>query len=145
MDVDNLEAGRELDELVVEVMGWRISSWVDETDGGYNLFDVNGNYKAKWDAPERFKHELDPRHRWSPSIDIKAAWQVVEWLVDKGYCPGLLYDDNGHWALALEGMQDVPIGPDPQDIATSFFVDSIMWADTAPLAICKAALKELKD
>jgi hypothetical protein len=68
---------------------------------------------------------------------------VVEKLTDEGNCPGLLFDDNGHWALSLEGAQDVPIGPDPQDIATTFFIEADMWADTVPLAICIAALKWL--
>ena len=70
-----------------------------------------------------------------------AAWEVVEKLVNDGYCPGLIYDDNGHWALSLEGTQNVPIGPDPQDIATSFFVSADMWCDTAFLAICRTVLK----
>jgi hypothetical protein len=84
-------------------------------------------------------HALIPPY----SICVDAAWEVVEKLTDEGNCPGLLFDDNGHWALSLEGAQDVPIGPDPQDIATTFFIEADMWADTVPLAICIAALKWL--
>ena len=69
------------------------------------------------------------------------AWEVLEKLVDDGYCPGLIYDDNGHWALSLEGTQNIPIGPEPQDIATTFFIEADMWCDTPLLAICHTALQ----
>jgi hypothetical protein len=33
--------------------------------------------------------------------------QVLEWLVASGYCPNLIYDDNGFWAVSSFGMQNI--------------------------------------
>ena len=140
MDIDKLEAGRELDALVAEkVMGW---TWC----AGPRPFD--GMIMRWLFAPGKEKLSLakgnEPMGSLSMphySTDVAAAWEVVERLVDDGHCPGLIFDDNGHWALPLEGTQNCPMGPGPQDIATSFFIEADMWAETAPLAICRAALR----
>lgn len=127
MDIDKLEAGCGLDELVAEkVMGYK-------QDGAGNLL-----------PPEFVGSALSAiavSGAPSFSTEMWAAWEVVERLVDDGHCPGLIFDDNGHWALPLEGTQNCPMGPGPQDIATSFFIEGDMWAETAPLAICRAALR----
>ena len=75
--------------------------------------------------------------------DMSEAWEVVEHMVGNGYCPALIYDDNGHWAMVTDGTQNVPMGPDPQDICTSFWVEAKDWYDTPMLAICMAALDGL--
>jgi len=31
--------------------------------------------------------------------------EVLNKVADKGYCPALLFDDNGKWALAFDGAQ----------------------------------------
>lgn len=74
------------------------------------------------------------------STNMDDAWKVVEHLTNKGYCPGLLFDDNGHWTLALEGAQSIAVGDDTVDVSTAFFIEKNLWCDTAPLAICRAAL-----
>lgn len=33
--------------------------------------------------------------------------QVLEWLVASGYCPTLIYDDNGFWAVSSFGMHNI--------------------------------------
>ena len=79
MDIDKLEAGRKLDELVAtKVMGWTINTWTDETDGGYSLNKPTGEYAAKWDAPPDFAWELKSEYRWSPSYDMTAALAVLK-------------------------------------------------------------------
>ena len=134
MDIDKLEAGRELDALIAErVMGCH--SAIQEYVGRPEAFcGCDDNAHEQSDS-----HVYGILARYS--TDIAAAWEVLEKLVNDGYCPGLIYDDNDHWALSLEGTQNVPIGPDPQDIATSFFVSVEMWCDTPQLAICHAALQ----
>jgi hypothetical protein len=67
----------------------------------------------------------------------------LEQLADQGYCPNLLNDDNGHWALVFDGFQQVPEGKEPQDIETSFFVIKEFWKPTIQEAI-EYSLKELK-
>ena len=161
MDIDKLEVGPETDALMAErVMGWHkfnedgIPCWCftrtkathpDQTDvwlarfphqaTGWTFADLHPE-GAPWGY-----QGIAWKGIWRPSQDIAPAWEVVEKLTDKGQCPGLIFDDNGHWALSLEGAQNVPIGPDPQDIATSFFLSADMWCETVPLTICRAALK----
>ena len=143
MDADKLEAGRELDELVVKAMGWHISSWADETDGGYQLLDGDGKYKAKWDAPEGFKHELEPRHRWSSSIDIAAAWEARTKIVDSTGAVMELTDYGGP-KDDFERYCCVFVKERPKSAGlTEWGAEG--WANTAPLAISRAALKAVQN
>lgn len=59
----------------------------------------------------------------------------LEQLVREGDCPGIISDDNGHWAVTGNGMQNVPEGPAPVDIATSFFVPASLWKNSIREAI----------
>lgn len=74
-------------------------------------------------------------------FEIAAAWPLVEEMADNGYCPALIFDDNGHWALTTDGVQTCPSGDEPEDISTTFFVTRDQWQDTATRAICMAWLK----
>lgn len=61
----------------------------------------------------------------------------LDWLEQQthgGACPGLVYDDNGHWAVAFDGVQNVVTGP-PQDVSTAFFVQASQWRTTIREAI----------
>jgi hypothetical protein len=123
MKVSEMPAGRELDALVAEkVMGWTLC---DRVAMGWG------------DGPPVFATGEDPyddtarpsRQDWRPSEDIAAAWEVVEnW---RNRCNGegvvLLSWHSEEWVCELgiwgveSGFRHAP-------------------ADTAPLAICRAAL-----
>ena len=69
--------------------------------------------------------------------------QRLDWLerqVKRGACPALVNDDNGHWAVAFDGVQNVVTGR-PKDVATTFFIRAERWRSTARRAI-DAAMKE---
>lgn len=53
--------------------------------------------------------------------------QALESLSELGYCPNLLNDDNGHWAVKFDGFQNVPISEDPKDISTTCFIKAKDW------------------
>lgn len=36
----------------------------------------------------------------------------------------LVSDDNGHWALVCDGIQNVPMSDDPEDIQTTFWIEA---------------------
>ena len=59
----------------------------------------------------------------------------LEERVNTGSCPGVINDDNGHWAVTDDGMQDVSWGDSPMSIATTFFVEAARWKDTVRQAI----------
>ena len=81
----------------------------------------------------------------------------LDWLEEQAGA-GLVSDDNGHWAVSFVGMQNVPEGTEPQDIATNFFVEAKEWRDSIREAIdavrelsldrhpsLASALEEIKD
>jgi hypothetical protein len=53
----------------------------------------------------------------------------LEAKANEGYCPCLLNDDAGHWAISIEGAQNVPINP-PCDIQTTFWVEKQQWKNS---------------
>jgi hypothetical protein len=129
-----LPAGAELDALVAEqVMGWPL--WRPESRGGAVLeswgFDAHGRVQKVverrettagregwWTCPEL----------WSPSTDIAAAWEVV---TDVSRTLKVEVYRDGHtttfWMCSIEHDDNSEAG--------------YAVAETAPLAICRAALK----
>jgi hypothetical protein len=104
MQTDELVAGRELDALVAEkVMGWDRRLWAG---------------RFYWSGP------YSDRERFSPSMDIAAAWEVVERVWQEEW---VLRRFLGSWQI-LDG--------DPLDNHRV-----LASAETAPLAICRAALQ----
>lgn len=65
----------------------------------------------------------------------------IDWLekiTHDGMCPGLIFDDNGHWAVAFDGMQTCAAGDEGQDIDTTFIVLAAEWCNSPRKAIDKA-------
>jgi hypothetical protein len=123
MNTTTMSAGRELDALIAEkVMGsvpcdkWRPftaypAQWVKDTGECYH---------ASCHPPQ-----MGPPHY---STDIAAAWAVVERLVVLGHPVELSLEpnDNGQCLCTLMAER---------------MGEEATWGDTAPLAICRAALK----
>lgn len=112
-EIDALPAGRELDALVAErVMGWTRSP----RDYGSRLVWVT--------HPENIVRFWKGRRSFQPSTDIAAAWEVLEKhqfsliRIPDGWVAGRFDFNSPAWDFA--------------------FGDA---APTAPLAICRAALK----
>jgi hypothetical protein len=69
---------------------------------------------------------------------MRTDTERLDWLehkVNNGACPGLINDDNGHWALAFDGMQSVSWGDKPVDVETTFFIKAEFWHNTIREAI----------
>ena len=114
-DIDTLSAGHEMDALVAEhIMGW------ERQGSGWN---VNGS--ISWPDPEGNTTPLAWVKDFPFSSDIAAAWQVVEKLIL----------DNKLFELEFyqESVDSRPRW------GAAFGIES--YADTAPLAVCRAALK----
>jgi hypothetical protein len=78
--------------------------------------------------------------------NIADAWMLVEKEVERGACPALINDDNGHWALVFDSFGTAPMEKNEiYDATTTFFVEKGMWYKSAPRAICMAVLKILED
>jgi hypothetical protein len=109
MNIDELQAGRELDALVAEkVMGYTLGT-PPSPESAINL--------AGPEYPVTVPHY---------STDIAAAWQVVEKFKDRDWRFILDKYDDG-WGIEIE-LSGGKYG-------------SGAVAETAPLAICRVALK----
>lgn len=126
-----MKPSRELDSLVAEkVMGWKPGTSVGADGDGY------------WDAGFYKPNGTFTTHIPPYSTDIAAAWEVVEKLTnirpDSGFNPEFeLKCEEGHvdamiWHASLEDRYTTTDWPDRFTIA---------FADTAPHAICLAALR----
>ena len=117
-----MEAGRELDTLVAEeVMGWEATAdglYWDARQKRTRL--VLGSAIAK--KREEMGIENGPGFVFAPSTDIAAAWEVVE-KADLWSLYGSIGDGPYRACIQFEDRE------------------GLMTADTAPLAICLAALK----
>lgn len=106
---------REIDRLVAtKVMGWKMLE-IKHTDSGV----IGGFY----DDGEK----LIGVGEWSPTSDIRVAWQVVEKLSKDGCDFQVWREKNGKYNV--EFSKDF------------FYVFGFAESETAPLAICLAALK----
>lgn len=116
-------AGRELDVLVAEkVFKWHnIQSLAMLMDDGLMGWDMCGNYPDS--PPYEASHRI-PRY----STSIAAAWEVMEKLAKDGLVLSLERGDK--WRSAFR-----------KNLPSYFEQMEYVVADTAPLAICLAALK----
>lgn len=121
-EIRNLPAGDEMDARVAEdVMGWHRNE-----NGGYPCWnDAEGRFQCgiphtDWEDDEDF-HLL----RWHPSESILWAWEVVEKLERDNLCMTIL-NDGSCWSVFIYNEHKVTM--------------AYANADTAPLAICRAAL-----
>jgi hypothetical protein len=115
----------DLDKQVAEeVMGWETQYcpywereyWCKRVPNAKDL------HRESWVAKY-------PRKEWHPSTDIKAAWEVVEKLREwKNFVEVGCYDET---YVVYVGLSDKGY-------------DVTGEAETAPLAICKAALRAVR-
>ena len=130
-EILKMEAGEEMDRLVAEkVMGWKIFKHdyipigtQDEIWGCDNgVHFIKGiPYKLDTTTSEGNLYSHSWKN-WEPSINILAAWEVVEKM---NYLQ-ILHLSSGEWQVVFS-----------KTISDIFH---LAYAETAPLAICRAAL-----
>ena len=129
MNIDEMQAGPDLDALVAEkVMGWTevvsdgLYCWRDiEADEGTGKFARQENVAG---------YPVEDIEAWSASTDIAAAWQAIIKIKESHQVCFALEDyqfDGKHWQALFKGKFDEKL--------------YYAFADTAYLAICRAALK----
>ena len=72
-----------------------------------------------------------------PNIDKLDFDFIMEQLSHLGWCPNLLYDDNGHWAVSADGYQNVVSGDVPEDVETHFYIEAEDWKNSPKEALYK--------
>lgn len=151
MSYDTMEAGRELDALVAEkVMGWtavfRLAGGnipYGFPDDDYNR-DVDEHRKhGTCGFPTDYHREPIPEY----STDISAAWEVVEHFRQRQWTVKLVgheWYDGGRWECTLLDALDTERS---RALDTQRHnADKQGWDEpSAPLAICRAALKAIEE
>lgn len=147
-----LPAGRELDAIVGQTCGFEPDWWIGASrDGGESWSAIVNRRDGPWYSERELQEWIAVEHsqrrfldyevlkrEWWPkfSTEIEAAWQVVEKLKD--HLPELVWRCGDSEPLSemrwwCYFRRDQTTGPDCHGAA----------AETAPLAICRAALKAL--
>lgn len=121
-NLDKLEAGRDMDALVAhKIMGYYVDRWSPD------FSEIDYWYRTEPQPWYSGSHNEQTKIVPHYSTDIAAAWQVVERLWSKHlYYFYLSYYESINWVRI--------VGTAPAEV----------WhgnAETAPLAICRAALK----
>lgn len=151
--MSELQAGRELDAKVAEAMGfpmeWQVAE-VHHYAGGKLRVVTRTGAPATLAECEKLCAELNhgSRRRFSPvavaepySTDIAAAWEVVERMRGDGFAfeVSSVWHGEGTYASFARWERIVGEGPYYADVEP----DGQNRADTAPLAICRAAIAAL--
>lgn len=98
------------------------------------------------DAPDELYKELEPEidkfqeeilELIKTNFDILEFDFVMEQLSRLGWCPNLLYDDNGHWAVSADGYQNAAWKDEPIDIETHFYIEAEDWKNSPKEALYK--------
>lgn len=148
-DINKLKASPKIDKLIAKkVMGWKAVY----VRGGSD-FSIGDGYKSfKTCAADCKKGEYPVLHwmietgeigygmDWSPSTDMTKAWSVATKLRAAGKYVGVAIGPGFVRASVQEWRDEYA---DPLTAWVGFDGECAMDADTAPLAICKAALKSL--
>lgn len=118
------------DEILAEPAGPRLNAWVAEYIMGWPVVDGPERHTHAQFVQRNGEHSVALQEEfggtdfaWRPSIDIAAAWQVVE----KMGCGTIGHYPRGLWTAYFITQEDG-------------ILRHIAQAETAPLAICQAAL-----
>lgn len=100
-----------------------------------------------WTSSTQVQHDL---RIFADEIKrLRADAARLDWLEEhtrRGGCPGIIFDDDGHWAVSGDGMQNVRVdneGP----LHTTFFIEEGAFRDTIREAIdaFRAEIEEVDD
>ena len=126
--IENMPAGKEMDEMVAEkVMGWHKGTLTfsdgSTLSGKEDWLDAEGHYMHGIKQENGWYEDDEDFHllHWHPSESILWAWEVVEKMLGEDCFGESLFLEN-HGLIWDAGFREHA------------------YADTAPLAICRAAL-----
>lgn len=68
---------------------------------------------------------------------------ILEQLTHLGMAPSVIYDDNGHFAVSSDGMQEIPMEKEGSTIGLTTIVKKEQWKDS-PREALENFLNELK-
>jgi len=93
------------------------------------LISANSEVDFRGKLASQFAEQLINARKKAETLD------KLEEMTHKGYCPALLFDDDGHWTVTLSGIQ--PMGNMQKDDFCTHFID-YSWHDTIVDAVDEA-------
>ncbi len=129
---------RELDAWLAEhLLGWLRADQFDEIKALTKWAATDRTLQITIDRyAEQGLTMVAPDGRFAPVPDLTGSGDGMladlEALTHRGYCPVLMFDDDGKWGLALSSMTH-PVGlVVPED-------DEMRWHESPPMAVALAA------
>jgi hypothetical protein len=125
---------RDINTVIAIHQGWKFEPPIirnEHNKGYWHKFDTSG---------KRIYGQLSPENPPDYEHNERLYMELFEEMANDGYCPALLFDDNGRWAVSTDGTQTLNF-ESPCDVNTSFFVAKENWKDTIGTAICLAYIK----
>ena len=120
-----MEAGPEIDFALHDIMREVIE---DGFGSSWPRFTIEHGYVREWQIVRPGKVQSES---WNPSHEHNCTFGVVEWLNRHGWFARLWQSKGKHWHCDLHKPGNGPINGSPSVGA---------WAESLPLAICRAAL-----
>lgn len=132
------------EQILVEPAGRQMDTWVAEfvmkwPEWDFLAGDWSGGRPVFWieeDGIKIFKDYDDYAHYWSPSSNIAAAWEVVEKLRERNRHITIITKHDSFMVAVSEYVPAFGIYK-PLHLTDDY---SDLHSNTAPLAICRAAL-----
>lgn len=118
----------------------KIADWLGFKPQHYCHAATDWLTENSWfDGVERnYARAVDGLPNW---YTTNAAMDLLPELANRGYCPALIFDDNGRWTLSLSCIMSGVEGSGPIDVQAAFFVNKDEWKETPSAAICYAILQ----
>lgn len=73
------------------------------------------------------------KNKYLAELSANGLDECLEQLANDGFCPAILNDDNGHWALVFDGVQT--IDTKKSDWSGSYFVEKKYWKNSVLEAV----------
>ena len=87
-----------------------------------------------------------PPDYWCPLCEVETLRvdkARLDWF-DAQFGIALVSDDDGRWAVAWDGMQNLPDNDGPYDMVADFFIEKRFWRDSVREAL-DAAMADTLD
>ncbi len=137
------------DDEIMELAGsWFHTGENQKRDDGYYYRSLGTPSNVRGSDLIEFARALlaeQARTQTHKAEDAPSDAELLDWLeamTHKGFCPAVVFDDGGHWAVLFDGVQSLP-GDGP--LTSSFFAGAgTAWSVSVRAAIRAAIAQERK-
>ena len=137
------------DDEIMELAGsWFHTGENQKRDDGYYYRSLGTPSNVRGSDLIEFARALlaeQARTQTHKAEDAPSDAELLDWLeamTHKGFCPAVVFDDGGHWAVLFDGVQSLP---GDGSLTSSFFAGAgTAWSVSVRAAIRAAIAQERK-